>query len=120
MIETVEALNNVDDILSVDGVDAAYVGPADLAISLGLGAAGNDGTPVFDNALATIVEACTRHRVTPGIHATSDLAALRRRQGFKMITVSTDLPTLRTALTNELDEARSVEARPEKSSSAPY
>ena len=85
MIETVEALNNVDDILSVDGVDAAYVGPADLAISLGLSAAGNDGTPEFDNALSTIVEACTCHGVTPGIHATFDLAALRRRQGFKMI-----------------------------------
>ena len=120
MIETVEALNNVDDILSVDGIDAAYVGPADLAISLGLGAAGNDGTPVFDNALATIVEACTRHGVTPGIHATSDLAPLRRRQGFKMITVSTDLPMLRTALADDLDKARSVEVPLEKGGSAPY
>lgn len=120
MIETVEALNNVDDILSVDGIDAAYVGPADLAISLGLGAAGNDGTPEFDNALSTIIEACTRHGVTPGIHATSDLAALRRRQGFKMITVSTDLPMLRTALADDLDKARSVEVPLEKGGSAPY
>jgi hypothetical protein len=37
-----------------------------------------------------------------------------------MITVSTDLPTLRTALADELDKARSVEAPPEKGGSAPY
>jgi len=106
MIETAEALTNVDDILSVDGVDAAYVGPADLAISLGLGPTGNDGTAIFDDALATIVNACNRHNVVPGIHATADLAGLRRRQGFKMITVSTDLPTLRGALATELQLAR--------------
>ena len=53
MIETVEAIGNLDDILSVPGIDAIYVGPADLAISLGLGPSGNEGTPVFDDALAT-------------------------------------------------------------------
>ena len=55
MIETAEAISNLDDILSVPGIDAIYVGPADLAISLGLGPSGNEGNPVFDDALATIV-----------------------------------------------------------------
>ena len=120
MIETAEALANVDDILSVEGVDAAYVGPADLAISLGLGPAGNDGTAIFDEALATIIDACVRHSVVPGIHATADLTDLRRQQGFKMITVSTDLPTLRGALAAELQLARVDNPESRGSKSGPY
>lgn len=120
MIETVEALNNVEEILSVDGIDAAYVGPADLAISLGLGPAGNDGIAVFDEALATIVESCNRHGVVPGIHASASLTRLRRQQGFRMITVSTDLPTLRLALSEELDVARSLDHPVDEGGSGPY
>jgi 4-hydroxy-2-oxoheptanedioate aldolase len=120
MIETAEALANVDDILSVEGVDAAYVGPADLAISLGLGPTGNDGTAIFDEALATIIDACVRHNVVPGIHAAADLTDLRRQQGFKMITVSTDLPTLRGALAAELQLARVDNPESRGSKSGPY
>ena len=43
MIETAEAIANLDEILSVPGVDAIYVGPADLSISLGLEPGNNDG-----------------------------------------------------------------------------
>lgn len=102
MIETAEAVSNLDDILSVPGVDAIYVGPADLAISLGLEAYGNDGNPVFDDALATIVEACRRHGVVPGIHATGALTPLRRQQGFRMITVTGDVLAMRQGIEAEL------------------
>ena len=51
MIETTEALGNLDDIMSVPGVDAIYVGPADLSLSLGLKPRNNDGEAVFDDAL---------------------------------------------------------------------
>ena len=67
MIETAEAIDNLDEILSVPGVDAIYVGPADLGVSLGLSPYGNDGNPTFDDALKTIVDACRRHGVVPGI-----------------------------------------------------
>ena len=50
MIETAEAIANLDEILSVPGVDAIYVGPADLSISLGLEPGNNDGKAVFDEA----------------------------------------------------------------------
>ena len=43
MIETTEALGNLDEIMSVPGVDAIYVGPADLSLSLGLKPRNNDG-----------------------------------------------------------------------------
>jgi 4-hydroxy-2-oxoheptanedioate aldolase len=106
MIETVEALANLDDILSVPGIDAIYVGPADLSISLGLGPYSNDGQAVFDDALATIVDGCHRHGVVPGIHATGTLTPRRREQGFRMITVTSDALATRVGYESELAAAR--------------
>jgi 4-hydroxy-2-oxoheptanedioate aldolase len=106
MIETEEAIANLDEILSVPGVDAIYVGPADLSISLGLAPYSNDGNPVFDDALAKIVAACQRHDVVPGIHATGPLTPRRREQGFRMITVTSDALAIRAGYASELAAAR--------------
>ena len=78
MIETAEALGNLDDILSVPGVDAIYVGPADLSISLGLGPYGNDGNAVFDDALDNDRRRLRAPRVVPGIHASGALTPSAR------------------------------------------
>ena len=74
MIETTEAIANLDDILSVPGVDAIYVGPADLSISLGLGPSGNEGNPIFDDALAAIVDGMPASRRGAGdpLHRRAD------------------------------------------------
>lgn len=106
MIETEEAIANLDEILPTPGIDAIYVGPADLSISLGLEPYGNDGDPVFDDALATIVDACRRHGVVPGIHATGPLTPRRREQGFRMITVTNDALAMRAGFASELEAAR--------------
>jgi len=106
MIETREALSNLDDILSVPGIDAVYVGPADLGISLGLGPTGNDGNPIFDEALANIVDGCERHGVVPGIHASGALASRRRQQGFRLITIANDLLAMRASLHDEIRQAK--------------
>jgi 4-hydroxy-2-oxoheptanedioate aldolase len=105
MIETAEAIGNLDDILSVPGIDAVYVGPADLSISLGLGPGNNDGDQVFDDALTTIVAACQRHGVVPGIHSTGALTPKRRAQGFRMITVTSDALAMRAGYERELAAA---------------
>ena len=106
MIETAEALSNLDEILSVPGVDAIYVGPADLSISLGLEPGNNDGDQRFDEALSTIVEGCRRHGVVPGIHSTGALTPKRREQGFRMITVTSDALAMRMGYAAELAAAR--------------
>ena len=110
MIETTEALGNLDDIMSVPGVDAIYVGPADLSLSLGLKPRVDDDEAIFNDALTAIVEACGRHGVVPGVHASGALAGKRREQGFRMITVANDLMALRTGLIGELEAAREADA----------
>ena len=66
MIETAQAVKNIDEILSVPGIDAVYVGPADLSITLGC-------KPKLDQTEAPVVEAqkrideaCKRHNVVAG------------------------------------------------------
>ena len=104
MIETVQAIDNIDEILDVPGVEAIYVGPADLSISLGLPPALD--SPALDEAIESIIEACARHGVAPGVHANSSLCAKRVTQGFRMVTVSADIVALRTQVNEDLALAR--------------
>ena len=110
MIETVEAVANLDEILAVPGIDAVYVGPADLSITLGLPPGNPDDDSSFASALAAVVAACQRAGVVPGIHASATLAPRRLEQGFRMITVSADLVSMRNAMTAELAAVRGLDA----------
>jgi 4-hydroxy-2-oxoheptanedioate aldolase len=91
MIETAEALEHLDEILSTPGVDAIYVGPADLSLALGC-------TPRLDQtdepvveALGTILAACKRHRVIAGLHNATSAYALRMAgQGWQFVTLASD------------------------------
>lgn len=106
MVETVDALNSVDDIVNTPGVDAVYVGPADLSISLGLPPGNNDDVPEFTEALNTIVAACQNAGVVPGIHSSGALTPRRLEQGFKMITVTADNVAMGVGVRAELAKAR--------------
>jgi len=94
MIETVEAIENLDTILQVPGIDAVYVGPADLSLTLGLAPQGDHDDASFDDALRTIVTACERHGIVAGIHANPQIVAKRLDQGFRMVTATSDLLAL--------------------------
>jgi len=107
MIETTQAVAEIDDILAVDGIDAVYVGPADLSLTLGLSPGNNDDSASFTDALATIVAACQRAGVVAGIHATGALTPTRLASGFEMVTVTTDIVAMRLGLVAELSLARS-------------
>ena len=107
MIETRQAVEAIDDILGVEGIDAVYIGPADLSITYGLPPAmDNPGEP-FDGALATVVAACQRHGVVPGIHSAASLAAKRHGGGFRMITVSSDVAGAMATLRKDAADGRS-------------
>jgi 4-hydroxy-2-oxoheptanedioate aldolase len=106
MIETADAVARVDDILAVPGIDAVYVGPADLSITLGLPPTNNDQSPAFTDALIKVVAACERAGVVPGMHTTAPLVATRVTQGFRMVTVTSDTLAMRAGLAADLATAR--------------
>jgi len=106
MIETVRALDHLDDILSVPGVDAAYIGPSDLSLSLGLPPAYWHEEPSFQEARRRVVDACVRHNVVPGTHGTAALAPKNLADGFRMVLVSSDSVALSTTAAAELASVR--------------
>ncbi len=110
MIETAQAVAGIDDILAVAGIDAVYVGPADLSLTLGLPPGNNDDTPAFADALAAIAAACARAGVVAGVHASGALTPTRLDAGFRMVTVTTDIVAMRLGLAAELAQARSGSA----------
>ncbi len=105
MIETRQALDQLDAILAIPGIDAVYVGPADLSITLGLQPRIDNGGP-FDAARLRIAEACRARGITAGIHANAALAARHVEAGYRMITVSGDVSALASAAAADLRLAR--------------
>jgi 4-hydroxy-2-oxoheptanedioate aldolase len=108
MIETRQAVEAVDDILAVPGIDAVYIGPADLSLTYGLDPAHDHPGDPFQGALATVVAACSRRGVVPGIHANAALAAARHATGFRMITVGFDALPAITGLRADAAAARAA------------
>lgn len=106
MVETTQAIENVAAIAQVKGVDAVYVGPNDLSISLGLPPGNNDGSPEFDQALAKVLAVCQETDSVAGIHANPSLAEQRIQQGFGLVTVATDSSQLHSSMAASLERAR--------------
>jgi 4-hydroxy-2-oxoheptanedioate aldolase len=91
MIETRAALDNLDAILAVPGLDAVYIGPADLANALGRTPGFDQTDPVMEEAIDLILRKATEHRVIAGIHnASPDYAGRMIDKGFRLVTVSSD------------------------------
>ena len=91
MIETRQALDNLDSILSVEGLDAIYIGPSDLSLSLGCKPTFDDVDPLVAQALDHIAERATAHGVKAGVHnGRPDVAKARIAKGYRFVTVGSD------------------------------
>ena len=66
MIETQQAVDNINDILSVPGIDVLLVGPSDLSIDLGVPL--KYASDTYQNGLDKIATACKNHGVVPGMY----------------------------------------------------
>ena len=106
MIETSGALDAIEDLVAVPGVDAVYVGPNDLSLSLGLPPGPDNGDP-YQAAYRRIAEVCSGAGVVAGIHANAGLCAKHVATGYRMVTVSTDASALIQGVAQDLREARS-------------
>jgi 4-hydroxy-2-oxoheptanedioate aldolase len=91
MIETRQALDNLESILSVEGLDAVYVGPSDLSLSMGCTPTFDDVEPPAAQAIAHIVERAQAHGLVAGIHnGRAEIARARIQMGYRLTTISSD------------------------------
>lgn len=104
-IETAEALANVDDILSVPGIDMAVVGNDDL--SIGMGIPGQLDHPDYLRAVETVIASCRKHGVLPGI-AGGDPTWVRywHDKGMRVFWCAADVVSMWTATRNGIDAIR--------------
>jgi len=109
MVETEKGFENLDGIVSVPGVDIAWVGHYDLTVSMGI-------PTQFDHprclaAMDALVAACTRHGVAPGfLPATPESAAHWIEKGFRAMSLGTDFGVFLGAMRNF--RAQVIEACP--------
>jgi 4-hydroxy-2-oxoheptanedioate aldolase len=93
-IEHIRGVENADAILSVPGVDACFIGPNDLAASMGmgLGVPLESDDPALVEAIFAIRDACVRNGVAPGIHC-SGAAGVNQRigEGFQFCALASEL-----------------------------
>jgi len=108
-IETKEALENVEAIAAVPGIDVLFIGPFDLG--------NNIGHPIFDGvmhedlhaAIAKIFKAASAAGKKSGIFCTSGAQAkVYANMGFQMISVIADMAALPAYLMNSLNEAKGL------------
>lgn len=94
-IETTEALENVDAIAAVEGIDVLFVGPGDLGLRLQHDPKGR----TIDDAMDIVGEACERHGKHWGITAgTTEQLAERRKRGAKFIPWGGDFGFMKAGL----------------------
>jgi 2-keto-3-deoxy-L-rhamnonate aldolase RhmA len=86
-IETRRAVENLEDILSVPGVDACYVGPHDLSCSLGLGVPPQWDNPDYLKVLSIILGAAEKHHKPVGMYTSVDTIEWALERGFRFNTV---------------------------------
>lgn len=115
MIETREAVERAEEIISTPGLDAIYVGPSDLSVSLGLPAASDQGAPEFVSAIERVLDCCRRHNVVAGVHSgTTEVAKKRIGQGFRFVQMCDDAGSLARGTAAAVAEMRaSVKGAPE-------
>jgi 4-hydroxy-2-oxoheptanedioate aldolase len=102
-LETGSALQNLEEIAQVEGVDGVFIGPSDLAASLGH--LGNPGHPDVQNAIQEAIVKLNKLGKAGGI-LTTDIAAARKylEWGFTFVASALDIQLLLAGLKNALHE----------------
>jgi 4-hydroxy-2-oxoheptanedioate aldolase len=120
MIETPKALENLEEIASVDGIDALFIGPNDLSQALGLGLPPNADHPKHDAAVTRIREVAAKHGKIAGIHSTGSAQTNRYiKEGFKMIVLTGDATGVGVNARSELAAVKETLAAANNGAAAP-
>ena len=109
MIETEEALGNLDAIAATPGLDGLFVGPNDLSISLGFGLGKDLKVPKLEAAIKSIAAAAKKNKLVPGAFGGSPQAcAFFAGHGFRFIAAVTDVGLMAAGAKALQDELKSL------------
>ena len=106
-IEHIKAVENIDEIFSVPGVDAFIIGPYDLSASIGKPGIYNDKE--FKNIVQVILDASSKYQVQAGFHSVSSdpsEAKIYREKGFKFLGFSLDSIFLGDAVIQAMEQLK--------------
>jgi 4-hydroxy-2-oxoheptanedioate aldolase len=107
MIETREALDNIDEILAVPGISGIYIGPSDLGFSLGLKPVLDREEPDVLAIYEELLKSTAKRGLFAGIHnSTGAYAARMIAMGFKFVTLANDSGLMARAARAEIDITR--------------
>jgi 4-hydroxy-2-oxoheptanedioate aldolase len=124
MLETVQAIEAIDTIVAVPGIDGVFVGPSDLALTEGFAPNVRCGQPEHVRRIERVATVCEAAGITAGIYAGgADSAKLWRDRGYRMLATNADavllrqgaqalladldVPQLQTATDGEIEEPKS-------------
>lgn len=103
--ETPEAVENVEEIVSVEGIDCVYIGRLDLAHAMGV--EDPSTSPELEANIQKVLKACKEAGKIPGIFTANANDAINRiEQGFQFVTVLNDLAFFRQATKTRIDDVR--------------
>jgi 4-hydroxy-2-oxoheptanedioate aldolase len=107
MMETRTAVENMEAILDVEGIDGVYIGPSDLGFSYGLVPKLDREEPEILKIYEKIVKECGRRGLNPGIHCSGAEGALRAiNMGFKLVTLSNEVGLMSTYARMQVNQTR--------------
>jgi 4-hydroxy-2-oxoheptanedioate aldolase len=114
MIETVQAVERIDDILAVPGIDAVFVGPNDLAVSAGVESSYDGQDPEHRRLIETVARSCKAHGVTAGIMCGQPEVAVQwHRAGFQMLALNSDTKLLADVTHQIVQRAKDMAQSPD-------
>jgi 4-hydroxy-2-oxoheptanedioate aldolase len=111
MVETTEGLANLDAICATPGLDAVYIGPADLSFALGLPPGPDKSDPVHLATCDKIRDTAHKHGIKACMHcASAAFAAGAVKRGFDLIMLTSDLASMVAGVRRQLDDLKAATA----------
>ena len=115
MIETKEALNKLDEIMSTSGIDGIYIGPADLSLAINQKPSFDnaEGTPTYEQ-IVNILKHAKKNKIFAGIHnATPEYAQKMIDLGFNLVTVGSDQRYMSSGAKNAVSKLKTLKSNEE-------
>lgn len=107
MIETKEGIENLEAICATPGLDAVYIGPADLSFALGMAPRGDNPDPLHLATCDRILAAAHKAGIKAVMHcASAAFAAGAVKRGFDMVMLTSDLSCMMAGARQQLDELK--------------